>query len=140
MDSNERSDLAAALLIERLVRESYTERAPGAVTPLQWAILRAVKRTGNKGCTQNWIANFVGVTPAPVNRAIKALQRNETVNVGRDASDGRKTVITLTPQGLAMLDKDPIFSITARLNRLDSAEKRAFRNTLQQLFIDTHPL
>lgn len=138
MNTNERSDLAAALLIERLVRESYTERAPGAVTPLQWAILRAVKRCGDDGCTQNWIASFVGVTPAPVNRAVKALQRNEAVNVCRDTTDGRKTIITLTSQGLELLDKDPIFSITDRLNRLESSEKKAFRKTLQQLFIDAH--
>lgn len=137
MDAGERSDLAAALLIERLVREAYIERTPGSITPLQWSILRAVKRAGEDGCTQSWIVNFVGVTPAPVNRAVKALQRNGAVDMCRDASDGRKTVVTLTSLGVKLLEEDPIRSITTRLNRLDLPRKAEFRQALQQIFIDT---
>lgn len=136
MTSNERSDLAAALLIERLVREAYIERAPGSVTPLQWSILRALKRVGDKGCTQSWIASFVGVTAAPVNRAVKALQRNGAVTMNRDASDGRKTVVKLTPHGISLLEDDPIFSITTRLDSLDLKKKVDFRKALQQIFVD----
>ncbi len=130
-----RSDLATALLIERLVRDAYSDRAPGAVTPLQWAILRAVSRARPEDCNQNWIAGFVGVTAGPANRAIKALERHKAVTIERDPQDARKTIIALTPAGKMMLDQDPILRITRKLAKLETHKKVEFRSMLQQLFL-----
>ncbi len=137
MVERNRSDLATALLIERLVREAYSDRAPGSVTALQWAILRAIDRAGSDGCTQNWIAGFIGVTAAPVNRAIAALERHNAVTRERDALDGRKSVVKLTKTGRSLLENDPIFAITARIARLSALKKVEFRTALQQLFLDS---
>lgn len=137
MDEGIRGDMAAALLIERLVRDAYSDRAPGSVTPLQWAILRTVKRARPDNCSQNWIARFVGVTAAPANRAIKALQRHGAVTISRDHNDSRKTIISLTAEGEVMLQDDPIHSITRKLAKLDAHKKVEFRNILQQLLLVT---
>jgi len=136
MDGDDRSDLAAALLLERLVREVYTDRAPGSVTQLQWAILRAISRAGDGGCTQNWIGRFVGVTAAPVSRAIRALERHQAVTTRRDDDDGRQTIVELTTIGHDLLKSDPLLAITGRLSRLDDSDKVAFRRALQHLSFD----
>jgi len=136
MVGDDRSDLATALLMERLVREAYLDRGPGSVTPLQWAILRAISRAAPKPSTHGWIARFVGVTAGPVSRAIRALERHGAVATHRDAQDGRQVIVELTEIGREFLDNDPILAICGRLNRLGSDEKVAFRRALQHLFVD----
>lgn len=135
MAGNDRSDLAAALLMERLVREAYTDRGPGSVTPLQWAILRTIGRIDPGPCPQGWVARYVGVTAAPVSRAIRALERHGAVTTQRDADDKRQINVSLTPAGKDLLADDPIMAITARIQRLDPDQKVAFRRALQHLFV-----
>ncbi len=134
MCESDRINLATALLIERLVREAYADRAPGAITPLQWAILRTISRASGEGCTQGWIARFVGVTAAPVNRALKALERHDAVTLQRDASDGRQVIVGLTRFGQDLLKKDPILTISKRLARIEPDKRVEFRHVLEQLF------
>ncbi len=135
MSESDRINLATALLIERLVRDAYADRAPGSVTPLQWAILRAILRAKADPCTQGWISRFVGVTAAPVNRAIKALERHGAVSLRRDENDGRQMIVELTPTGYELLKRDPILVISRRLDRLEPDKRVEFRRVLQQLFV-----
>lgn len=135
MATEDRSDLAAALLMERLVREAYSDRGPGSVTPLQWAILRTIGRVAPGPCPQSWIARYVGVTAAPVSRAIRALERHGAVATGRDPDDGRQINVELTRTGREMLREDPILAIAARIRHMDPDQKVAFRSALQHLFV-----
>lgn len=135
MAINDRADLGAALLIERLVREAYSERGPGSITPLQWAILRALGRSGDFSATQGWITRFVNVTAAPVSRSIRALERHGAVITQRDPEDGRQVIVTLTTSGHELLAKDPILTISRRISDLEGNQKVALRHALQHLFL-----
>lgn len=135
MAINHRADLGAALLIERLVREAYSERGPGSITPLQWAILRALGRSDDYSATQGWIARFVNVTAAPVSRSIRALERHGAVITQRDPEDGRQVIVTLTSSGHELLAKDPILTISRRISDLEGNQKVALRHALQHLFL-----
>lgn len=135
MAIDRRSDLAAALLVERLVRDAYSDRGPGSITPLQWALLRALGRARDSAYTQSWLARFVGVTAAPASRSLRALERHGAVESKRDPQDGRQVLVSLTPRGRELLEEDPILAISARIARLDDAEKVAFRGALQHLFM-----
>lgn len=132
---NQRSDLGAALLIERLVRDAYSERGPGAITPLQWAILRALGRSEGNSASQGWISRFVNVTAAPVSRSIRALERHGAVISQRDPQDGRQVIVALTESGYELLKNDPILTISRRISGLDGDQKVALRDALQHLFL-----
>lgn len=133
----DRSTKAAALLVERLVRDAYSDRTPGSVTPLQWAILRCLSRARPEIKTQSWIAAFVGVTPAPVSRTLRALAARGAVMLERSSTDGRQTVVTLTEAGAVLLADDPILAISSRIADLDDDDQIAFRRVLERLVMDT---
>lgn len=134
--NGDRSDLAAALLIERMVRDAYPDRTPGAISALQWSILRGLARTEPQEKTPSWLAGFVGVTAAPISRALQSLERRGLIRTLRSASDARQTVVRLTENGESALANDPIRAISRRIGRLPEADRVAFKELLRKLMLD----
>lgn len=130
---HDRSDFAAALLIEKLAHDAYTERAPGAISRLQWAIMRCLTRGDPKEKTPTWISNFVGVTLAPVSRALHSLEARAYVTLARSVEDARQTVVALTAAGRAALEEDPLIPLAQSIARLPDEERSYLKDALQQI-------
>lgn len=131
--SFDRSDFAAAVLIEKLAYDAYPERAPGAITRLQWSILRCLSRGEPREKTPTWIANFAGVTPAPASRAIHSLEGRKLVELARSAEDARQTVVTLTAAGEEMLKNDPLMDLAQSIARLPLEDRANFKDALLRI-------
>ncbi len=129
----QKSDLAAALLIEKVVRDAYSARRPGEVQPLQWAILRYLQRAEDTQRTPTWIARYVGVTAAPVSRALKTLEARGAILTSPSQRDARSIDVRLTPLGEALLREDPIRYVAAQIAHLPEDERAHFKQTLQTL-------
>ena len=134
--SNMKAEVAAAVLIEQMIRDAYSDRAPGQMRPLQWSILRCLARTDPAVKSQSWIARFLGITAAPVSRAVHTLERRGLVVLRRRPEDARQTEVVLTDEGHATLGEDPILKIARRFSRLDEEDKIRLKKLIAALALE----
>ncbi len=134
-DTEFRSDLAAALLMEKIVRETYASARSSDIQPLQWSILRYIERTPVKDCAVSRIADYLGLTHAPVVRAAKTLVKRGLINQRPNPIDARSNVLSLTDLGYETLATDPILVVVDRLKRLPEGEREVFKRLIRSLSI-----
>ncbi len=133
-DEFERSRaFASAVLLEKIVREAYENRRSSEVQPLQWSIMRYLGSESEGRCTIGWIASFLGLTHAPVVRAVKTLQKRDFVMYLTNPADGRSKLVKLTPTGWKHLKADPLITVAKRIERLTEEEKTALASAVKQL-------
>ncbi|MFT6104439.1 MAG: DNA-binding MarR family transcriptional regulator [Paracoccaceae bacterium] len=130
-----KSDIAAAILIEQLVRGTYSSLRSTDIQPLQWSILRYLARTQVELCTVQYVARFLGLTTAPVSRALQTLSKRGMVEAKSNPDDARSNLLFLTNEGRLALDGDPIILIATRLNMLPDDQRATFKRALQTLVI-----
>lgn len=135
MDIADRSDLAAAILIDKLLNDAYVDKGPGHISRLQWSILRCLARATPEEKTPTWIARFVGLTLAPVTRALESLSRRGLILRSKNAADGRQTTVTLTDSGRKILERDPLGSLAALIAKLPEEQRSQFKQILQSISI-----
>lgn len=135
LDTGDRGDLAAAILIDKLLNDAYVDKGPGHISRLQWSILRCLARATPEQKTPTWIARFVGLTLAPVTRALESLNRRGLILRTKNSADGRQTTVALTESGRQILDKDPLKSLAALISRLPDEQRHQFKQTLQSISI-----
>jgi len=129
----DRSDLAVALLMERIVRGAYDARASREIQPLQWSILRYLGRFPVERRTLTRIAAYLDLTHAPISRAIRTLKTRGLVAVDPNPSDARSSIVSLTESGRATLELDPIRKIARSVRDLPDADRRAIRRSLRAI-------
>jgi DNA-binding MarR family transcriptional regulator len=133
--NDDRGDLAAALLIEKIVRGTYTKNST-EVQPLQWSILRYLERAPEPRCTMTWIRSFLGLTHAPVVRAIKTLVNRGLVEQLDNPSDARSNILRLTHKGCETLAFDPMLSVALRIQKLPEVEREQFKKIVRAITMD----
>lgn len=134
-DAEFKSDLAAALLIEKIIRETYASARSSDIQPLQWSILRYVERTPAQDCAASRIAAYLGLTHAPVVRAVKTLVKRGLIKQERNPRDARSNILSLTELGYETLTADPILKVVERLQRLPEGERELFKRLVRSLSI-----
>lgn len=133
------SDFAAAMLLERIVRDSYPDRGSREIQPLQWSIIRYVSQTPEYRCTMSWIARFLGLTHAPVVRAINSLVAKGLMAQSPNPEDARSNILKLTEVGRAAATKDPLFAIVERIRLLPEEDRVHFRRALRMVAMNKLP-
>lgn len=124
---------ASAVLLEKIVRNAYENKRSSEVQPLQWSIMRYLGNASEDRCTVVWLASFLGVTHAPVARAVKTLQGRGYVLQQDNPSDGRSKILRLSDAGWQQLNADPLLLVAQRIERLEDDEKRALAAAVKQL-------
>lgn len=130
-----KKDVAAAILMEKIVRDVYSNKGSREVQPLQWSILRYLERATANSSDLTSIARFLGLTLSPVSRAVQTLERRGLVTKRPDPQSGRAVVVSLSSEGLATLEADPILKIAKKINVLPEDEREQFRNALRSLWL-----
>ncbi|WP_150525374.1 MarR family winged helix-turn-helix transcriptional regulator [Roseibium sediminis] len=130
-----KKDVAAAILMEKIVRDVYSNKGSREVQPLQWSILRYLERASANSSDLTSIARFLGLTLSPVSRAVQTLERRGLVTKRPDPQSGRAVVVSLSSEGLATLEADPILKIAKKINVLPEDEREQFRNALRSLWL-----
>jgi DNA-binding MarR family transcriptional regulator len=125
--------IASVVLLERFVRDIYPAKHSSAVQPLQWSILRYISRMPAERCEVRWIAQYLGITRAPVTRAIATLEARNLVCQSTSGVDARTNTVTLTDLGLATLADDPILSAADRIRGLSEVEQAQFIKSIRSL-------
>lgn len=128
-----RSELAAAMLLEKIVRDTYSAKSSKEIQPLQWSILRYLDRNPPQRCTMSWIKSFLGLTHAPVVRAINTLVSRELVRQEPNPNDARSNLLYLTDQGKRALELDPIAKVANRMRELPEEERTSLMRSIRSL-------
>lgn len=131
-----KSDLAAAVLIEKIVRATYPSREPGAIQPLQWSILRFLARASKEQCTAHMVANFLGITAAPTSRAIQTLVKRGFLKQEKNKLDARSNILILLEPAQEALKQDPLIRLAECVSNLPEGDKAVFKKALERLVID----
>ena len=130
-----KKDVAAAILMEKIVRDVYSNKGSREVQPLQWSILRYLERASANSSDLTSIARFLGLTLSPVSRAVQTLEKRGLVTKRPDPQSGRAVVVSLSNEGRATLEADPILKIAKKINVLPEGEREQFRNALRSLWL-----
>lgn len=130
----QRNLVALAILLEQTVRQIYPERSPQAMHPGQWAALRYLARANREASTVAGLARYLGVTLAPASRAISALTRKGFVKGEPDTRDRRIIRLSLTPEGQALVDQDPILRLAEIMGELPGEKQSDLASTLEHIF------
>ena len=127
---------AAATLLERLIRDIYGDKGSSAIQPLQWSILRYLRKTPAERNELRWIARYLGLTRAPVARALKTLESRGYVEQTVHDADNRRKTVSLTAEGFDILHHDPIKAIADRILLLPAAEKSQFIKSIRSISLN----
>ena len=87
----------------RLARRMRTQRAVDSMSDGQFAVLAALWKTGPH--TLGELAERERVSAPSMNRTVNCLQDSGYIVRGADERDGRKVVISLTPEGVAVVEE-----------------------------------
>lgn len=137
--------LARIQRLSQLIDEAQNRRLrrrPGKLVPNHgdFDVLRALRRTGPPhAMTPTELRRAMLVSPAGMSGRLKRLEQEGWIVRTASPLDGRSTLVRLTPQGLADLDRDleDHYAFEADLLRaLDPAERDAVASALRRLLLD----
>jgi DNA-binding MarR family transcriptional regulator len=129
--------IASVVLLERFIRDIYPTKHSSAIQPLQWSILRYLDRMPVERCEPRWIAKFLGLTRAPVTRAIATLERHDYVQQIDSGDDARTKTIALTPIGIKTLASDPILNAVKHIRALPKDDQAQFINSIRSIALNS---
>ncbi|MFK4834644.1 MarR family winged helix-turn-helix transcriptional regulator [Microbacterium sp. ZW T2_14] len=107
-DPGDQPDLSSAasrlrIATFRLARRMRTQRAVDSMSDGQFAVLAALRVHGPH--TLGDLAERERVSAPSMNRTVNCLQESGYIVRAADESDGRKVVISLTPEGEAVVEE-----------------------------------
>jgi DNA-binding MarR family transcriptional regulator len=115
------TNIFASLMVEEL-------------TPTQWAVLAKLKECGP--CSQNLLGRHTAMDAATIKGVIDRLTKRGITTTASDPADGRRLLVALTPEGVAIWERaQPMAEriTTATLEPLTAAEREAFVTLLRRL-------
>lgn len=130
--------VAAALLMEQIVRKVYEERASSAVQPLQWSILRYLATASTDEARVATIAKYLGTHHATVSRAAMTLVKRELIARHGGDKASRVSPMVLTNQGRKALRHDPILRMAEKISSLPETERKHLERSLKKLALNTN--
>jgi DNA-binding MarR family transcriptional regulator len=104
------------------------------LTPTQWAAL--VKLAEHQSITQNLLGRETAMDAATIKGVVDRLAKRGFVATSPDPHDGRRMRVSITPEGLAAVERglEPAALITAdTLKPLDTGQRRTLLDLLRKL-------
>lgn len=126
-------DLAAAILLERLVALSYRDKRSSSIQPLQWAILRYLNRDSEDAGSISALGSFLGLTHAPISRSVATLKKRGLIADRRNPKDLRSRILILTKKGYEVLADDPMNGLAGCIKALPREQRSNFLKSLNSI-------
>jgi DNA-binding MarR family transcriptional regulator len=125
----------AALLLERMIRDSYREKRSSAIQPLQWSILRRLCREHPNTPDITSLARYLDLTLPPVSRAVATLEKRGLVEKSAK-HDRRSVALSPTAKGFAALLNDPLRHIATNISGLSPADADHFITCVRDMVVN----
>lgn len=82
----------------------FSERFGEDFTPMQWAVVAKLAETGE--CSQNMLGRQTAMDVATIKGVIDRLVARGFVETAPDPNDGRRLILSLTPEGQSVIDRN----------------------------------
>ena len=122
-----------ATILERLSRLLSNDANASGLLPVHWETLRYLSRANRFSLNTTALAAYLGSTKGTVSQTIKALERKGLVANKPEAKDRRRNRLSLTAEGLQLLDEDPIKEWEKITSELPVAMQSALSSGLKRL-------
>lgn len=126
------ADRIAELLVH-LGRASRGDGQRSDLTPAQWTCLRFFARANASTRTPSGFASFQATTRGTASQIVKSLERRALIARTRSDRDGRSVRFDLTPGGRAMLQRDPLRSMSGVIGELGAEDRDRLLHMLSRL-------
>ena len=134
------SDLATAILLEKIVQSAYSKEYVRDIPQLQWSILRCLQQMPPDQCEVLPIARYLDAPRPAIRRGLRRLSLHGFVKRANKEENKRVTKFTLTSSGVATLQHDPMLTVAGYIELLPPGERERFRRSVQsigiRLFLD----
>lgn len=128
--------MAMSVLLESIIRSTYSERSPGDLLPLQWSIMRYLHGCSVQHTSVSYVARFLGLTHAPVSRSVATLKKRGLVK-SVDALDApRGVALTLTQKGHTALQNDPLRRVASAIDLLPKELAKCMARSIEHLVLE----
>ncbi len=138
MASPDSAPLRIAALIERIGRFARAREA-ATLAPAQWEALRFIARANTFSRQPTAVAAWLATTKGTASQTLMALERKGLIRKARHPSDGRATRLEATPEGLALLQDDPMRGLVEAIARLPPLYAAALSQSLAHIAGDLAP-
>ena len=100
-----------AELLDRLGRATHALQFVHGLNPAQWEALRFLGRANRYSRSPSSLAEYLGTTKGTASQTLRALESKGYLRRRRAAKDRRGVSLELTPEGSALLKRDPMLDI-----------------------------
>ncbi len=100
-----------AELLDRLGRATHALQFIHGLNPAQWEALRFLGRANRYSRSPSSLAEYLGTTKGTASQTLHALESKGYLRRRRASHDRRGVSLELTPEGLALLERDPMRDI-----------------------------
>ncbi len=130
---DDRDALAAAHLLERIGQLLRADEQGEGLYPVQWTALRYIARANRFSRTPIALTRFLGMTRGTVSQTLIALERKGLIAREPSARDKRSLDVTLTDEGKAVLDQDPLASLSEAIEAALGKKSGKLRDQLSEV-------
>jgi len=124
-----------AALIERVGRLLTTEAHAEGLLPVQWEVLRYLKKANRFSQTAAALTAYLGITKGTVSQTLNALEAKGLVKKQVDTKDRRSKRLTLTAKGKKLLSRDPLAATVSAIRELAGSGQRVLNENLELLLV-----
>lgn len=117
-------------LLEQVGRALHASGYASDLFPAQWSALRYFARADDPLRTASALARYQGLATGPVTRTVRTLVAKGLLAKAGPIGRGRSERIDLTAAGRALLAVDPLARVTAAVEDLADADRRALARAL----------
>jgi len=103
------------------------------VTGQQWRVLRVVAEAGTIDASE--VAKRAAVLPPSLTRMLRLLEKRKLIKRKKDKRDGRRVILEIAPNGLALINRGAPLSLTIHKNMEDHFGQERM-NTLRLLLAE----
>lgn len=118
-----RSAQQIAALTERLGRLLGRDAHARGLRPVQWEVLRYLRRANCYSRNPAALTAYLGSTKGTVSQTLKTLEANGLVRKQVDPGDRRRYRLALTSKGSKCLREDPLHEMVEAIDKLPAATR-----------------
>lgn len=132
--------MAMSVLLESIIRTTYSEKSPGELLPLQWSIMRYLHGSSVQHASVSYMARFLGITHAPVSRSVATLKKRGLVKSVDSPEAPRGVALVLTQKGHIALQNDPLKRVASAIDLLPEELATCMVSAIEHLILELNEL
>jgi DNA-binding MarR family transcriptional regulator len=119
--------------LERLARLMRGAAHVEGLNPAQWEALRYLARANRFSNAPGALTRYLGATKGTISQTVIALVRKGLITKTARVGEARSVALALTPEGTALLARDPLAAVGKDIEGLGPKTRRRFNRAVGEL-------